>query len=285
MKKSKKYPGNSLAVLVGLVALTVLAAELTGCAGRKLDEIPRTPEGPAMDLARELYLRGESLHTLAVRGAVSHEVDRRRTFFRFEALAFKPDRLIFTAFDPAGRPAFRLAAADGRLTGIIYGGRQYFTGTATSENLARFLPLNLTLEQLVALLSGSTAKPAAAGVRALGDNTELILVPAEANGNENEVWRLRLAGGLDQAPHVILAAVRGPASRPNLSLRYLKVQNLPREDKPGILTPFPTSIEAEWTKEKQFIKLVYDEVNLGPALDPELFVLKQPESFEAVFLP
>ena len=289
MRKSRKWPGDSLAALAALArlaVLTVLAAELAGCAPRT-DEGPRIPEGPAMDLARGLHLRGESLRTLALRGAVSHEAGRRRTFFRFEALVWKPDRLMFTAFDPAGRPAFRLAAAEGRLTGLIYGARQYFTGPATAENFARLLPLNLTQDQLVALLCGSTPRPAAAGARAANGNTELVLVPAEAPDDENEVWRLKLSGGLDQDPYraVILTVARGPANRPNLNLRYLEVKDLPREDEPGLLTPFPTSIEAEWTKTKQSLKLTYDKVSLGPALTPDLFSPEPPEGFEVVSRP
>jgi hypothetical protein len=285
MKKSKKWPGDSLGALIRLAALTVLVVELAACAvASKREVVPPTSEGPAMDLAHGLYMRGENLRTLAARGAVSHEADRRRTFFRFEALALKPDRLLFTAFDPAGRPAFRLAAAEGRLTSLNYGTRQYFAGPATAENLTRLLPLNLTLEQLVALLCGSTAKPAAAGARSTGENTEIILIPAETPEDENEVWRLKLAGGLDQDPRraVILTAAHGSAGRPNLTLRYLTVQELPKEDEPGVLTPFPVSVEAEWTKPKQFLRLTYDEVSLGPKLDPNLFVLKPPEGFEVV---
>jgi len=284
MIKSKNWPGDPLAVLARLAALTALAAQLTGCAGHRAEVVPRAAEGPAMDLAQGLYLRSENLRTLAARGAISHEAGRR-TFFRFEVLLLKPDRLLFTAFDPTGRPAFRLAAAEGRLTGLLYGARQYFTGPATAENFARLLRLNLTLDQLVALLSGSTARPAAAGARAVGDNTELILVPAESPDDERKLWRLKLGGDLDQNPEqaVILTAARGPANRPDLSIRYPAVQNLPREDKPGILTPFPTSVEAQWAK--QFLRLTYEEVNLGPKLDPSLFVLTPPEGFEMVFLP
>jgi hypothetical protein len=287
MKKSIKWPGDSLAALVRLAALTVLAVELAGCAGTRGDAALRTSEGPAMDLARGLHLRGESLRALAARGSVSHEAGRRRAFFRFEAVTLKPDRLLFTAFDPAGRPAFRLASAEGRLTGLNYRTRQYFTGPATAGNFALFLPLNLNQEQFVALLCGSTARPEAAGARAAGENTEIVLVPAEAPEDENEVWRLKLAGGLDQDPRraVILTAARGPAGRPDLRLRYLAVRDLPREDEPGGLMPFPTSVEAEWTKPKQLLRLTYDEVSLGPTLDPGLFVLTPPEGFEAVPSP
>ena len=291
MKKLKKCPDELLSGLIRLTALAVLtvAGLAGGCAttGPRGDLAPRSPEGPAMDLAQGLFLRGESLQTMAVRGSVSHEARGHRKFFRFEALFLKPDRLLFTAFDPAGRPAFRLAAALGQLNGLVYGTKQYFTGPATAENLARFLPLDLTLEQLAALLSGSVVRPGAAGARALAENTELILVPAEIPEDENEIWRLRVAGGLDQDPRraVILSAARGPAGRPNLKLRYPTVRDLPRADDHEALEPFPASVEAEWVQDKQFLRLTYDQVSLGQKLDPDLFLITPPVDFETVLLP
>ena len=285
MRRLKKWPSDPLTAFFRLAILAVLAG---GCASGSRDAGGhRALEGPAMDLAQELYLRAESLKTLAARGAASYETEGRRRFFRFEAFVMKPDRLQFTAFDPAGRPAFRLVAADGRLEGLIYGARQYFTGPASPENLARFLPLNLTLDQLVALLSGSITRPLAAGARTVGGNTELVLIPAEFPEDENEIWRLRLSGGLDQPPRqaVILSAARGPANRPNLSLRYPTVRELPRADAPGLMEPFPASVEAEWPREKQHLRLTYDEISLNPPLDPSLFALTSPADFETVLLP
>jgi len=284
MRKSRNCPGDSLARLAVII---VLAVELTACGGSRVNLASRAPEGPAMDLAYELYLRGVNLRSLAARGQVSHESGGRRAFFRFEVLILKPDQLFFTAFDPLGRPAFRLVTGEGRLSGLIYGARQYFTGPATTENFNRFLPLNLPPDQLVALLCGSIARPVTAGSRTVGGNTELIIAPAETQEDENALWRLRLAGDLEQDPSriVILAAAHGPAGRPNLNLRYAKIQDLPLEDEPGVLMPFPTSVEAEWSKKKQFLRLTYDEVKLGPKLDPGLFVLTPPDDFEVVPLP
>jgi hypothetical protein len=139
----------------------------------------------------------------------------------------------------------------------------------------------------VALLCGSIVRPGAAGARAVGENTELVIAPAEAPDDENETWRLRLAGGLDQDPRgaVILSAAGGPAGRPNLSLRYPAFKTLPRADAPGLTEPFPTSVEAEWVREKQSLRLVYEEISLNPAPDPGLFILTPPPDFEVVPLP
>ncbi|MDR3038428.1 MAG: hypothetical protein LBV21_03930, partial [Candidatus Adiutrix sp.] len=150
MRKSGKFPPK---VFAALAALAALAA---GCVGGSASSVyPARPEGPALDLARGLYERGESLKTLAARGGADYSAAGRRNFFRFEALVMKPGRLLFTAFDPAGRPAFRLAIAAGRLTGLLYEARQYVTGPATAENFARFLPPALSPDRLPDLLSGA----------------------------------------------------------------------------------------------------------------------------------
>ena len=280
MKRSKKSPLKPWLFLAALLALA------GGCAGRSLQALP---EGPALELARKIHERGAGLPSLAVRGGADYTAAGRRSFFRFEALAMKPGRLFFTAFDPAGRPAFRLAVAEGRLAGLIYQSRQYAAGPATAENLANFLPLGLSPDQLTALLSGAQVRPAAAGARSVGENTEILVIPEEAPTDETAVWRLRLAGGLEQDPGraIVLSAVRGPAARPDLTLRYQGTRDLPREDRDGAAEPFPGSLEAEWAWEgrRQRLRVVYDEVRLGPPLDPAVFALERPAGFELVELP
>jgi hypothetical protein len=242
-----------------------------------------------MELAAGLYQRGASLNTLAARGGVNFIADGRRNFFRFEALVMKPGRLMFTALNPAGNPAFRLASDGAQLTGVIYGTRQYVTGPATAENFGRFIPLGLSPDQLIAIMSGSQVRPAAAGSQSLGENTELIIVPAEALEDDKNVWRLRLTGGLTQDPlkAVIMTAAHGETLNPDITIRYLSVRELPREDEGGRLEPFPQSVEADWNldQQKRSLRVTYDDVRLGLALDPAAFALDKPAGFEVIQLP
>ena len=278
---------RSPAWLLALVAALILPGCLSGGGGGRT--VLRTPSGPAMELASGLYLRGESLRTLAARGGAGYSVAGKRHFFKFEALVSKPGRLLFTALDPAGQPAFRLASDGQQLTGLIYGSRQFVTGPATAANFGRFIPLGLTPDELTVLMSGSQARPAAAGAVENGGATELVIVPAGHPDTEASLWRLRLAGGLSQSPAraVIQSATLGPSSRPEISIKYLSVKEVAREDQGGLTEPFPHTVEAAWTggdRQNQSLRVTYGEVRLGLPLDSGVFHLERPAGFELVQL-
>ncbi len=272
-----------------LSTLFLAAGCQTGPWGSVKSFSPRTPEGQAMKLAAGLYQRGASLNTLAARGGVNFIADGRRNFFHFEALVLKPGRLVFTALNPTGNPAFRLASDGTQLTGIIYGARQYITGPATTENFGRFIPLGLSPNQLIAIMSGSQVRPASASYQPLGENTELIIVPAETLDNDKNVWRLRLTGGLTQDPlkAVIVTAVHGETLNPDITIRYLSVRELPREDEGGRLEPFPQAVEVGWNlnQQKRNLRITYDDVRLGLTLEPATFTLDKPAGFKLIQLP
>ena len=277
---------------MGALATVVFCALfLAGClgSGSSGGQVTRSPDGPAMNLAMGIYERGESLRSLAARGGASYTVGQRRHYFKFEALVIKPGWLLFTAFDPAGRPAFKLASDGSQLSGIIYGANQYVMGPATAENFGRFIPLGLSPDQLIALMSGSQVRPVSAGAKESGSTTELTVVPAGRSGGDNELWRIRVAGALGQDPAAaeIQSAAFGPARNPEISIRYPSLRQVTREDLGGRPEPFPASVEVDWTGDdgkKQTLRVTYDEVRLGLALDESLFRLERPQGFELVQL-
>lgn len=287
MKKSNNWP-NSISALIRLLALGLAAwALVSGCGQGRPASVARSPEGPAMALAAGLYERGESLATLAARGGASYTAEGRRNYFRFEALVMKPGRLLFTALDPTGRPAFRLASDGRQLTGILYGSRQYAVGPATAENFGRFIPLGLSPDQLIALMSGTQVRPASAGASQSGQSTELTILPAGRPDDDQNVWRLRLTGPLEQDPAraVVESAAFGPARNPAIAIKYMSVKDVPREDQGGRPEPFPHTVEIEWTdRDRQSLRVSYDEVRLGVPLDMGAFVLPRPDGFELVQL-
>ncbi len=280
---------DGLALLLGLALMAGLL--FPGCGGGSgtSGAVTRSPQGPAMDLASGIYQRGESLRTLAARGGAGYTSQGRRHFFKFEVLVDKPGRMLFTALDPAGRPAFRLASDGQQLTGIMYGSRQYVVGPATAANFGRFIPLGLTPDQLIALMSGSQVRPASAGARETGEATELTIVPAGQPEGDAQLWRLRLAGGLGQNPAtaVVQSAAFGPARNPEISIKYMSVKDVPREDQGGRPEPFPHSVEVDWTsadRQSQALRVTYDEIRLGLPLETGLFHLERPNGFELVQL-
>lgn len=280
------YSLKFLATL-GLLGLIFLPGCLLTGGGGSSSDVLRSPDGPAMAMAAGLYQRGESLRTMAARGGVSYTTGSKRHYFKFEVVAMKPGRLMFTALDPAGRPAFRLASDGELITCIVYGEKQYAIGPATAENFERFLPLGITPDQLIALMSGSQVRPMTAGAKQSGANTELIVQPAGRPADDRHLWRLRLAGGLEQDPAatVVQAATFGPARQPELSIKYLSVKDVAREDLGGRQEPFPHSVEVDWTdQKKQSLRVTYDEVRLGLELPDTAFSLQRPDGFELIQL-
>lgn len=270
----------------GLMALAIWSLFLAACSS---GQIERSPSGPAMDLAMGIYERGESLRSLAARGGASYTVDQKRHYFKFEALVIKPGWLLFTAFDPAGRPAFKLASDGSQLSGLIYGSNQYVIGPATASNFSRFIPLGLSPDQLIALMSGSQVRPASAGAKESDKTTELMIVPTNPSGGDNDLWRIRVAGALRQNPATaeIRSASFGPARKPKISIRYPSLRQISREDLGKQMEPFPASVEVDWTGEdgkNQNLRVTYDEVRLGLTLDESLFRLDRPDGFELMQL-
>lgn len=281
----KQQPVTALLVTLAFMSLFLVPA--CGVFTDSTTTVAPDSGGPAMVLATGLYERGHSLPSLAIRGGASYTNLGKRHYFKFEALVLKPGYLLFTAFDPAGRPAFKLASDGMTLTGILYGHKQYAVGAATAENFGRFIPLGLTPEQLVALMSGAQVLPAAAGAVSTGTHTELSILPSIRPEGDHLKWRVRLAGTVNQDPAlaVVETADYGPPLSPSITIKYRAIKEVNREERPGLMEPFPHSVEIEWIeKDPKMLRVTYDEVRLGLPLDRNLFNLTQPEGFELIQL-
>jgi hypothetical protein len=272
-----------------LTVLAMLALLLAGCvAGGGTNVIPRTADGPAMKLAMGLYERSNSLQTLAARGGAMYSEGNQRNYVKFEMVMKKP-KFRFTAFDPAGRPAFRLAFDGAEIYGIMFGSREYIAGYGPVETLGRFLPLDIAPEQLLGMMSGSLwlYPPVAAGAGEFDGRATELLVALSDMDSEDELSRVKILGNIDQNPQnaVLESAAYGPARKPLGTVRYNAVKSVPREDLSGLAEPFPHSIEARWDdREQKSLRVTYNEVRLGLSVADDLFKLERPEGFELIQL-
>lgn len=287
MKKSNSCARNANLHSPGLlIALALfLAGLLSGCVSSQTAlQAPRTADGPAMNLARGLYERADSLQSLAARGGATYTEGQRRNYVKFEIVMMKP-KFRFTAFDPAGRPAFRLAFDGQEIYGLMYGSREYISGPGNVEKFGAFLPLDISPEQLLGIISGGQVQPAAAAGDFDGRSTELLVEPVDMPNDEDHLWRVKVLGELSQDPRdaILETAAYGPARKPLISFRYSAVKPVPREDVGGRPEPFPHFIEAEWLGRKS-LRLTYDEVRLGLPVTDDLFKLERPEGFELIHL-
>ncbi len=267
----------------GLLAPVFLILLMAGCVSADRAPLVLAPEGPAMNMARGLYERG--FKSLAARGGAAYQEGDRRNYFTFEVVADKAD-FLFTALDPAGRPAFRLASDGKTLEGLVYGQKQYFHGPATPENFGRFLPLGLSQEDLKNLLTGASARPASAGVLESGDGFTEIMLEPQGGADDGKLWRLRLLGdlGQDALAAALQRATFGSSRRPEIAVVYANVKNVPREDLGGRPEAFPHSIEARWEGGEKSLRVTYREVRLGLSTEASLFKIAKPQGFETVEL-
>ncbi len=293
MKKSnalltKIRKTHKLSLLWILTVLMFASCSGLSSTSKETVEAGADPSGSALRLASELYQRGASLQTLAARGGASYTLDGKRSHFKFEAVMAKPGRMLFTALDPMGRPAFRLVSDGQTLTGLLYSAKQYATGPATAANFGRFIPLGLSPDQLIVLMTGSVPQPAKASARSTGGSTELTVLPVGMPEGTANQWRIKVEGPLDQNPATakVTSAILGQANNPKMSIKYLSIKDVAREDLNGQMEPFPSSVEVEWNDvKKQSLRVTYEEVRLGLPLGDELFTLTQPEGFEFIQLP
>ena len=292
IKKTISWQTKITSLCCLLLASIFLSACPVQVSGPEAD--PTKPMASSLPLAQGLYQRGESLKSFAARGRVNYYKDKQRHFFRFEFISKTADKMLFTAFDPAGRPAFKMLIKDGQLSGVIYHDRKFVQGPATRENLNIFIPVNLPPQDLLALMTGAQVKPEAASGRIKGADSELIVKPDQEqsaygqNQEQDAVWKISLKGSLEQNPQmaVIKKAEFGqPRRQPQISLNYEQVENMSREDLPGQpLEPFPKKVSAQWQKGEN-LEINYEELRLGGQFGNEAFSLSPPAGFEVIVLP
>ncbi|MDR2421914.1 MAG: DUF4292 domain-containing protein [Deltaproteobacteria bacterium] len=280
MRKCGKSP-LSLGLLVVAAGLALAACQ--GGRGPGLgDPPPPLAEGPAFELAERLYLVGQEPPAVAARGAADYLAPNGgRHHFEFESFVQKPDVFSFLLLGPAGSPAFRVLMVGDSAYALDYGQKTYLTGTRDELNRAR-LPLPMSPEELLALLSGALAEPPAkASAQRLGTTqapkSELLVWSA----SEGDPMRLTLDGapGAEKAP-VLRRLSALTRSGELLTVAYDDIRGVDRRDQASSLA-FPHKITAVvgGGRAKRSLSIRYAEVVLGAVLPRESFRLDPPPGF------
>ncbi|MEW5722803.1 MAG: DUF4292 domain-containing protein [Thermodesulfobacteriota bacterium] len=279
MRKSGRGSNNREARL--LPALVLAAAVWTaGCA-----VLAPTPSGdglPAPETVVErLRERQDLVRTFAGRGSIKLKRDKSEHYLEVMVAAARPDRLRLQGFDFMGRPVLILAVDDKTLSFLDYRQARLFQGPATPENLSRFLPLGLSLPEVVALLSGG--QPLAAYDRAslearreVGGATWVLSLFRPRGDWVEKVWLT--PGGL-QVSRVELGH-RGEKADYRLDFAdYRTVEGRP----PAETAPF--QIKAADVQSTRELIISYTEVSLNPELPATLFQLEPPAGVVVEPLP
>jgi hypothetical protein len=268
-----------------VAALAAALALAAGCTAGRIDPTRVPAENlKAEDLATALWEDGEDLRTFAMRGEATYRSGNSSSFFRFELVCERPASFLFTAFDPFGSPAFRIASSEGRLTAADYPGKAFFTGSTRDGALGLLVPVPLEPPELLAALSGSLPFPPvraeAAAPLPESEGTVVFLAYPSGGGIPLRV-QLRGAPPWNSASGKTLQTVsRGPANSPELTVRYGPFRENARDDRGGALRSFPHSLSAAWRQGgNRALDISYTEVSLGFAVPPGIFGLERPAGF------
>ncbi|MDR1658386.1 MAG: DUF4292 domain-containing protein [Deltaproteobacteria bacterium] len=239
---------------------------------------PLSSDGPAMELARSLYQQGQELTSFAARGSVNYIDGNQRHFFRFEFILSRPGGLSFTVLDPLGRPALRVVSDWSRFYALDYLELLATVGLATDENLRAVIPINLEIDDLLAVMTNALmVNPvAAAADRFKGGSIGVLRVAAD-RPQPGSVWLVSL-DNLSSGPVISSCELKKMAGGDDFRVRYNRFTSLAVESQPPGSKDFPMSIEATVGRETTF-EIRFDDVRLGPSLPAELFIFQVPGGF------
>jgi len=254
-----------------------LALLLAGFPGCRTEQGPAPTPGPPIwkDLtpaqwrARQTE-RAAKVLSLRAYAKVKVEAPKRKVSFSEAISVARPASARFDTVGPFGR-VISILATDGRtLRFLSPGERRAYLGRPTAENLGRFLPFALRLEDIVEVLLGGVPEPSGA--------PEVRYLPAEG---ALEVRSVNRSGS------VTLATVDART----LDLRRLRIIDPPPAvaadltygpwmPQGGIL--FPESLAIHVPARDVTMRVRFEKLDPNAAIDPALFVLPSPRGFASI---
>ena len=274
--RTSRNSSNRLLLAAALALLTLAGA--AACAPRlPVPAAPPTALPRAETLVEQLRERQRLIRRFAGRGSIRLKNPRSEYHFDLTTAAVRPDRLRLQTIDLLGRPVLTLTADRDELSLMDYRGAVFYRGRATTNNLHRFLPLGLKLEEIIILLSGG--QPLSVYSRAsITRQTEL--------GREFWIFNLVRKDSLlvervwARPPGLRVSRVEvGPAGEEVwFRLEYSDYRQLSD-------LAVPHRIHVEDTRTRSELTVTYDEVIIDPTLPDRLFTLSPPPGVKVMPIP
>jgi len=240
----------------------------------------RTAEGPLgpilyrnirpSEIARRQAERDARVRTLRAYAKVHVTGPRRKAGFAEAIAVERPDRVRLDNIGPFGR-VFSILATDGNtLRFLSPGDRRIYAGPPTAENLGRFLPFTLNLEDVVSVLLGGLPSPAGAPtVRYDEKETALVVRSVNRSGSvslatlDARTLDLRRLQIIDPPPR--LAAV----------LEY-------KGWRPEGDVSFPGEISIRVPSRDLTVTVRFEKIEPNAPVDEALFAPRAPAGFERI---
>jgi hypothetical protein len=191
---------------------------------------------------------------------------------RLAILLNRPSSLRVEAIPLIGPPSFFLSIHAGSLRIYLAESRQFYTGRATRENIARYLPVKMDPAELTALLTG-TFSPTAENPASMSGRLEGLhyRIDMEGASKHTTLW-VRTADGF-------LERIESTREQ-NLSYRvYFEAPF--REEGMGLPKKITISYKDE---ESGSIRIRYTDIRLQHQADPASFVLPVPPGVKTIEL-
>ncbi|MCB2226559.1 MAG: DUF4292 domain-containing protein [Desulfarculaceae bacterium] len=256
-----------------LLAL-MLCLALTSCihlpGGTTLSNLP-TPEAARQGLeSRRLAVK-----SFVMRGEIEVKAPQGEVHGDHVIIGQAPDRLRAEVLGPFGQPLLRVVVDGRKLSVLSFRENRAYVGTASRENLSRFLGLSLSPGEIFAVLIG--APPL------LPVGSAATVSPVE--GGEGAMLRLVEAGrqvsqGLvfDPGDFVVSRAWLEDASgRVNLQTSFGQMIS-------ALNSRYPKRLQADDGTGRSLL-LINDTLELNQSPDPALFEASLPPGLEVVRLP
>ncbi len=254
----------------------LLAAALSACAALP----PAPPETPLPDVEAVVALlrgRQNSVRSFAGRGSLQVKSPGSDYHLDMTVVAVRPDRLRLQAFDFMGRPVMLLTTDGDRLGFLDYRDEKMYQGAATPENFRRFLPLELSVPDVITLLSGGAP---------LSEYSRAALLRDPEPGRDR--WRLNLLrpGGYFQesvwvsppGTRLEKVEVAPPGEDAWMTLEYSGYAPADGWDSPHVL-------HMADHKARTGINIRYEEIRINPDLPGTLFNPPVPAGVQVLPIP
>ena len=178
-----------------------------------------------------------------------------------------PDKLHLESLNFFGKPQAILKTNGARFGLLDAEEGKYYRGPASGENLSRFMPVALPVQELVAIMLGRAPRIAFSAASLKLDSARgSYVVALEGSGLQQTLW-------VDPASHrVRRSEVRGP-----------KTYELSFDDFQGFgPTEFPRQTILTVPSETTRLELKYRDLELNPRLDASLFDLAPPSRMSVI---
>ena len=257
------------------LSLACLGFLLSSCATRAPKPVSLAQLPSAAQAVERLNDRRAYVRSFVMQGEIRLEGDRGEISGEHIIQGAYPNKLRAEVSGPFGRPVL-LLISDGRWMAVLdYRESKAYMGQASQRNLARFVGLDLSMESVYALLSGSMLLTPGA------ENIRLTLAPG------GELARLKLAYGgraMDQelffdpvSYSLHQAVLQQPGESQKLEADFGDFQK-------GALYSYPMSIELTDRSDRK-LAISCDDLKINPPLDGAIFAPRLPKGVPVELMP